>query len=263
MRREDELAGALRALGERLEDEVQVDLSDQVVARLRVAAGDRREGQRLVALALAAALAMCGTAVAATPSLRESVWGWLSGSGVEIRAVDRLPATVPITRGADLGLGRRVEPGEAQERFGGSLPRVGLLGSPDHLFVAADDARGATLTLLWHTRAGLDTTVRASSVGALLTVRRADGPGDPWWIGKAVAPGSEIRFTELDVDGGIEAVWVEGAPHGVTRLDGRRETFRLAANVLVWRLDDRVYRLESALDQSAAERVAVSVAASP
>lgn len=253
-----DLVLALRALGERLEAEPTVDISGGVVSRLSAPTPRRRTRWRAAVVVIAASLVVGATAVAATPVLREAIWGWLAGSGVDVRIVERLPATVSTERLAGLGLGSEVSVSQAERALASPLPRLGLLGPTDRVYLAQAGTR-STVTMLWHSRDGLTTATGSSSVGALLTVRPSQDSADPWWVGKAVAPGSRIGFTTIHLAGEIEAVWIEGTPHAVTGIGGRRETFRLAANVLIWRLDGNVYRLESALERKAAVHVAESL----
>lgn len=255
---ERDLMLALRAVGERVETaEPSVDLSAAVRSRLARPSPAARTRRRLAAAVIATALLVSATA-AATPALRDTVRGWLGGNDVEVRFVDRLPPTVSSARLDELGLGAEIAWPYAERSLPDSLPRVEALGRPDRVFLAV--AEGTPIvTQLWHARDGLTPTAAPLAVGALLSVRPTRDRADPWWVGKVVAPGSRVGFTHLDISGGIDAVWIEGAPHAVTGLGQRRETFRLAANVLIWRLADSVYRLESALDRRTAVAIAESL----
>ena len=254
---ERELELVLRTLGERLRAAPTTDLAPGVV---RVLESTRARGRprRRVTLAVAAVLlVVCAAAVAATPPLRDAVRDWLSSAGVGAQTVDRLPPTVPVAEIAELGLGRRADAAQARRILGVPLPRSPLLGSPDLIFTGAASA-GASVTLLWRASNDLRAAADLPAVGALLTLAPTRDRSAPWWIAKSLGPGSHAEFVDLAGIPGA-AVWIEGAPHTVTGLDGRTARFRLAANVLVWRLGDRVYRLESALGRSAAEQVATTL----
>lgn len=258
---ETDLVLALRALGSRLRSEPTADLAPGVAARLvepaRVGA---RARWRIAAVVAAALLVVSAAAVAGTPRLRDAVRDWLADAvGVDAQQVDRLPPTVPVNAIPGLGLGRRADVAEAERLLRGPLPRSDSLGQPDLIFAGPVGA-GVSVTLLWRASDDLRAAPDLPAVGALLTLAPPRDAGDPWRIGKSLGPGSRAVFVDLATSPRTEGVWIEGAAHAVTMRDGRIETFRLAANVLIWRVGDRVYRLESALDRDSAVEIASTLA---
>jgi hypothetical protein len=94
-------------------------------------------------------------------------------------------------------------------------------------------------------------------VGLLLTAFPGSVPGV---FGKGIPPGTSLE--ELQVDAG-HGYWLEGDPHVFFYLDargqGRTETTRLAANVLIWEQGQLTLRLESVLPKQTALTIAASI----
>jgi hypothetical protein len=76
-------------------------------------------------------------------------------------------------------------------------------------------------------------------------------------FGKLIGPGGNLQ--PVTVNGG-SGFWISGAPHGFffyTRsTSGQADQFRLAGDVLIWNQGALVVRIESALDESKALKVA-------
>lgn len=262
---ERDLELALRALGARLEGAPAPDLWPGVETALagpgRPRPARRRRRLRVAVGAVVAALALATAAVAAAPSLRDEVRSWFADAGVRVETVGTVPATVPPSTIRDLRLGSPVTAAAATRLLGAPPPSSPVLGPPDALLAAAGGA-GPLVTLVWAPRARLPGAPSLPDVGALLTISPARDPGDPYVLGKSLPPGTRVTFVSLGPPTSAEGVWIEGAPHAVTTLDGRTETFRLAANVLLWRRGDRVLRLESVLGREAATAIAGTLAGS-
>lgn len=252
---------ALRALGERLRSEPTADLAGVVAARLTSPRRRSRPARWQLAFALAAvALLLSAVAVAATPRLRDAVRDWLGLAGVRVETVDTLPPTVPAASIPELRLGRRVDAARAMRLLGSPLPSSPIFGTPDRIFATTGDG-GSVITLLWLAGGPLAAEPHLPAVGALLTLATPRYGADPLRLAKQLGLGTRAEFVDLDASPRVEGVWIEGAPHAVTTLDGRTETFRLASNVLIWRFGERVYRLESALGQEEAAAIAATLEA--
>jgi hypothetical protein len=245
---------ALAGLGQRLEAEALApDLVEAVLARLDAPTPlRRRRPWRPVLLAAAVLALLAAGALAASPGLRADLRSWLEGSRIEVRTDTVLPpATIPRSV-PDLGLGVQTPPAEAATRLG--LPRLPQpFGPPDAVLVD----QGPVVTAVWLPGHGLPPVRAVPAVGALLTMLPLAPMSDPMVLGKVLGGGTDVSFVALPGAAGDEGVWIAGAPHAVQLFDGSTLRFRLAANVLVWRVGLVVYRLESALGQDAAISAAV------
>ena len=94
------------------------------------------------------------------------------------------------------------------------------------------------------------------SLGLLLT----EFPGSSPTAAKFVAPGTRVDFVTVN---GEQGEWVTGKPHHFGNVDDqgvfRKESIRLAGNVLLWERHGLVLRLESAVPEAATLRIAASV----
>lgn len=227
----DRLEAALFELGRRVGYPPTPDLGATV--RRRIAAGrcpavGRSWLRAAAAVALAAVLV-----IALVPPVRQAVAGWF-GIGVEF--VDELP---PL--GRELGIGEP-QPLEAVRREAGFTVLVPeLLGDPDEAYL--DDRQRVWLLY----RAGEGRPETAIGGVGVLVAEFPDEAGFP--LAKLVDPA--VTTVEMVTVGGREALWIEGAPHGLVLGTDRA---RLAANTLLWQQDDLTLRIESALtlDESVA-----------
>jgi hypothetical protein len=245
---------ALAGLGRRLEAVApDLDLVDAVLARLDAATPlRRRRPWRPVLLAAAVLALLAAGALAASPGLRADLRSWLEGSRIEVRTDTVLPPVTTARSVPDLGLGVPTAPSAAAARIG--LPRLPQpFGPPDAVLVG----QGPVVTAVWLPSQELPRVGAVPAVGALLTMLPLAPMSDPMVLGKVLGGGTDVSFVTVPGAAGDGGVWIAGAPHAVKLFDGSTLRFRLAANVLVWRVGLVVYRLESALGQDAAIAAAV------
>lgn len=205
----------------------------RAAVRRRITAGRRPAVARTWLRAAAAAALAAVLVIALVPPVRQAVAGWF-GIGVEF--VDELP---PL--GNELGIGEP-RPLEAVRRDAGFAVLVpGLLGDPDEAYL--DDRQRVWLLY----RAGEGRPETAVAGVGVLVAEFPDEAGFP--LAKLVDPA--VTTVELVTVAGREALWIEGAPHGLVLGTDRA---RLAANTLLWQQDDLTLRVESALtlDESVA-----------
>ena len=143
--------------------------------------------------------------------------------------------------------------------FPDASPVAGSLAAfatPDAVYLSQSTA-GSFVTFVYAPRADLPPT-SVEGVGLLLTQFR--GELAPEFVGKMLGPGTTV--TELRVGTG-RALWIAGAPHVLLYRDAqgnvRDDTLRLAGNTLLWERDGVLLRIESALSQDQAVRIAESV----
>jgi hypothetical protein len=193
-------------------------------------------------LALVLALVLVpSVAVAAVPSAREAVLDWLGLASVRVERVTRLPALPALER---LDLGERVASvAAASRRAGFAVVAPEELGVPDGVYVTRD----GIVSLAYEPRAGLP---RDAQTGLGLLVTQARARERPEFLLKSAGPGTAI---EQVLVGGNPAVFLSGAPHGLTfeRPDGTIGQIepRLAGNTLVLERDGLVIRLEARFDR--------------
>ncbi|MCC6831180.1 MAG: hypothetical protein IT200_07510 [Thermoleophilia bacterium] len=248
---------ALGALGARLRQEENPDLTAAVTARIAGTPAHRRRPRRgvLLGVALASAVA-AGGAFAASPGLRDEVRSWLSGAGVDVRTTATAPLPAPPRTVAELGLGQSVTAGRARRATGVVVPAGGVLGPPSTVLLASGPR--PAVSFVWPPSAAAPAVPGTAGVGAVLTVTRPRGPGDPFVLAKSLPAGVTVEF--VHIPGAPEqGVWIAGAPHAVTTLEGRTERFRLAANALLWKADGWLYRLELAAGSGGAVAIAAGL----
>jgi hypothetical protein len=223
-----DLERELRELGAAIALPATPDIAGEVRSRLPLERPDRRRRLLVVALAVLAAVLV---GLAASPA-RTAILRYFGIGAVRIEFVDRLPAVRP---GAPIAPGRQIAPAETPFR----LLRSHLLGEPDRVYVDGD-----VVTLLY----GSPEQVR------LLVTQIGTAELTPDLMKKLVAASTDIRFVEL---AGLPepAVWMEGGSHVVVLPDAPA---RLAGNTLVWAQSGRTLRIEGALDESNAVRIAES-----
>jgi hypothetical protein len=182
----------------------------------------------VLALALLAAVLV---GLAASPA-RTAILRIFGIGAVRIEVVDRLPAVRPS---APIAPGREIAPTETPFR----LLRSDLLGDPDRIYVEGD-----VVTLLY----GSPERVR------LLVTQIGTAELTPDLMKKLVTASTDTSFVDL---AGLPepALWIEGEAHVVVLPDAPP---RLARNTLVWVQSGRTLRIEGALDESDAVRIAES-----
>jgi len=201
-----------------------------------------RQLRRGLTPALLALALLAGTILALSPGARTAVASWLGLQGV-VFLYRPAPAHPTAVVGAPLHLGQRL-----------LLP---ALGPPDEVYLEAL-AHGTQVALVYRPRTGLP-RVGKSQVGLLLTEARGSFGANPVFF-KGLEPGTRVELVQVN---GTQAYWITGKPHLFGYLDDRgvlrMETVRLAGNVLLWARPGLVLRLESALPEAAALRIAASV----
>ena len=205
----------------------------------------RRQLRVLLIAAVLAALVVGGAATAAYIELR----------GATVQTVPTLPSPSP-TRAGPIGV--RLDLGDRYSSVGAAEQAAGFkalvpssLGQPDESYFRQSPG---VLTLVYHPRPGLPAT-SDPEVGAL--VMEANASVSQSSFSKLIAPGGNLQ--PVTVNGG-SGFWISGAPHGFffyTRSNsGQTDQFRLAGDVLIWNQGALVVRIESALDESKALKVA-------
>lgn len=263
---EPDLEAALTDLGARIAFPPTPDLASTVGARL--AAGKRPARplawlpavprRRRVTLALLAALLLAATILALSPAARASLGGWLRLRGVVIVVAPARPAPAPPPVGTRLQLGRRLTMHKAQRQvpFRILTPHLPGLGAPDEVYLGVPPP-GGQVALVYRPRPGLPRAAH-TGVGLLLTEFRATL--DPGIFKKLVFMGTQVRFLSVN---GAPAYWISGQPHLFGYIDANgqfaTENMRLAGNTLLWEAGDLTLRLEGAMSEQMALRIAASV----
>jgi hypothetical protein len=241
---DEELGETLRALEALLLQPRPPDVASEVRAAIRAGRRPRRRlssGARIVILIAAAVLAVATAAAAAKLVI--------DLGGIRIEREPTLTATPTGSPIAGVALGEPITLPEATVAAGFApvVPRE--LGAPDRVWLTSGtNAFGEPDTVLvamaWRSRPGLP-RIPGTPFGASLI----EVSGDVDLLVKHVgAPFDHLQ--EAD------AYWID-APHEVELLtrDGTR-VFPVTANVLLWQRGNLALRLETALPQQQAIRVA-------
>lgn len=211
--------------------------------------------RRTLAIALAAFLLACGSAMAASSAIRDAVLDLLGLGGVEIRRVPD-PPSAPV-RAPEAGLGRRVAVQEARERPRYRVPEPHLpdLGAPSAAYFRRFPP-GGQVAFFYDLPAGGGGPEAPGQL--LFSVFR--GGEITRYIEKSLGPGT--RAEEVTVHGRA-AIWLSGRPHSFVYRDAagqlKNETLRLAGNTLLWERNGLTLRLEGAPTREEALRIAASV----
>jgi hypothetical protein len=263
------LEGELRALGRGLAVPPAPPMAASVRERIergtrpdrgglleRLLATGRASGWRPAVTALAVVLVVLAGALA-IPPVRTGLAHLLHIRGVDLqRAPHPLPSMSPSPAGpGSLRLGDRSTLAQAQAAAGFRVLVPEALGDPDQVYVLTG-SYGAAVTLVYLPRPGLAET-HGTGVGLLLTEVR--GTVDRPLLGKLAGPDTQVTEVGVGKDPGF---WLTGAPHQIAVQLGQDihpEYLRLAGDTLVWGDGARVWRIESALDQQSAVRVAGSL----
>ena len=163
---------------------------------------------------------------------------------------------VPVAPGATLGLGAQVALADLDARAGFPVvwPADPATGTPDAAYV--DRAAGGQVALVWYSREGLPGTLEPG-VGLILT--EFMGAVDDGFYSKALGSGTKVRPVTVH---GERAFWLTGDPHFLfyTGPDGAIQDPRgWIGDALIWARGPITYRLETALGQDAAIRLAESM----
>jgi hypothetical protein len=197
-----------------------------------------RGRRRTVALGIAMAVLLAGTAAAISP-VRHAIERVFGINGAVVERVPQLPPLPKATR-SSLHLGHPIPVADARHAasFAALLPPRGVTSA----YVSNDVAGG-----------------RISLIAGRLLVIEFRGTSRPF-IFKMVAVGTRVARAQVVGD---PAAYLEGAPHEVIFLDAhgnpRTDEVRLAGNVLLWQHGSLTLRIEGARSLRAALAVARSL----
>ena len=234
----------LRVLASSLDWADEPDVAPLIAARIAEERPRRPARPRLLALAVAVAVAALLAALAVPPA-RTAILDWLGIGGARITRVDELPSLSP-TPGLEI-LGGRATLDEARARAGF---RVAAPPDdeppPDEVLLT----QGVRVTYVWRD----DDRVR------LLVTQFPGDATDPGLVKKFAAAGT--RLEELEVDG-YRALWLEGGPHAVLFVapDGavRDDAGWLAGNTLLVDVDGVTVRIEADIERRDALELARAI----
>lgn len=288
-----DLERRLRTLGRQITFPPTPPLAQSVRQRLAAPPASRsvfrRPAARRFVFALAALVAASVVVLIAVPGARTALAGRLGLPGIEIRQVPsspRLPVTatpLPATStavpgaapamtataeptvaptatvqplGDRLHLGQPVALSAAQQQVSFPILLPAQLGPPDAVYVASASP-GGEVTLVYPPRAGLPVTTE-TGVGLLLG--EFQGRTDQVFISKMAGPGTTIVPVTV---AGQPGFWLSGQPHEFLYQDAggvaHQQTLRLADNTLIWTHGTVTLRIESALSEDEAVRIATTV----
>lgn len=255
---DNELAAALKALGERLEYPETPDLASAVRQEL-----DSRTAPRSglldfprpwLAAAAVLILLVVGAALIYSGS-RTAVADWFDIPGFTLVADD--PDDQPAL-GEPLDLGEQISLDEARAAvdFEIMTPEHDLLGEPDEVYLDQNPVGGA-VSFVYHGDDDLP-AAEETGVGALLT--QFQGELNPGLYAKQVPNGVTVERLSIN---NAEALWISGPPHTVSFVDADgdliEDTLRFAGNTLIWQDGDLTLRLESALDRETTIAIAATL----
>jgi hypothetical protein len=235
------------------------DLSSRV-GRLLPEQPERRltgpkRGRRVALVVAALILLAAGTAIAASPGLRDSVLDLFRLSGTTVERTTPIPSA-PVRPGNGLDLGARTTLRSARRALPFHVLVPARVGRPRGVFLRAR-AVGGYVSLSYRATHGLP---EARETGLGLLVSEFRGRFDPDYLGKIVGLGTRVRRFSID---GAPAAWLSGAPHdfyyrGPSGRE-RQRTLRLAANVLLVERGGVLVRLEGGFHRAKAVSIARSL----
>lgn len=196
----------------------------------------RRATFRRAAIAFAS-VSVIALVLIVSPQARQAVAGLLEAAGIKISVTEE-----PLVPGALLDLGSPVslEVAKASVDFSIRSPAGASPGEPDGIYLD----QGDHVNMVWR---GGDRLPAAGSIDVTLLFSQ-------WSAGKVSSSGVKTvtpdatTVKSLLVEGSA-GLWIEGASHNLTLLDGEGNTLiestRLAANVLLWDFEGVNYRIET------------------
>lgn len=197
-----------------------------------------------VAVALAVTLALSVTA-------RRAVADLLGVAGIRVTFGDDPPSS-PRPPGR-VRFGERVSRAAASERAGFRVSIPAAVAAEPALYFDASVGDRGMVSVVYPRGAGT-----LADVDLLLSQFVASVPEE--YVKKLVTMGSDVTYTDVE---GLPAFWIAGTPHFFfyEERDGevRRETVRLAGDVLVWEEGGVTYRVEGARSLEDARRIAESL----
>jgi hypothetical protein len=270
---DDALGAALRDLSTAIEWPTAVaapggpDLATRVRVRIQDAgasgasASSGRRAWRPARWALIAALiallalaAVAGASWLGLPGLRLQLGG---GPASPPPTVSPSATAPPGPAGEGLGLGEPVALDQLDTVAGRhiALPIDPLLGPPDAAWV--DRTRARQVALVWRARPDLPAT---TDPGIGLILMSFDGSIHPAYYDKVIDAGTDVTPVTVDGHAGF---WIDGDPHvffyetgGNGIVDDPR---RWVGQALIWSDEGTTYRIETALQQADAIRIAESL----
>lgn len=266
------LERALQELGRSLGYVPPDDLRRNVLARIATAPAppvpwwDRlaspRHGFRPALIALAVVLLAAAVAV---PGVRAAAGEILRIGGVEIF---RMPAAPVPSRSAPAGSPRptatptfgtlvTLEMARARAGYPFPVPADPALGLPDEVYLRSLRDNATQVTLVYRQRAGIPVSPFA---GVSAVVVYLPGTFERGFLGKVAGPGTQVELVRVN---GSDGAWLSGQPHQLLYRNGAQteaDELRLAGNTLVWQLGPTTVRIEAAVDQATALRIAGTMA---
>jgi hypothetical protein len=153
-------------------------------------------------------------------------------------------------------LGRPSDLAGARAALGEDLRLAQALGEPDEVYLGTG-AWQDRVALVYHAAAGAPTV--ADGLG-LIVMEWRGGIDDR--MARKWLQDRDGHAEVVDIDGD-RGYWVSGLPHAIEYLDEvsgvRRTSSRLVGDVLVWQVEDTVYRIESPLGRDATLAIAESM----
>lgn len=267
------LEQALGGIGRSLAYAPPADLRQTVLARLAAAPAPRtpwwdriaspRHGLRPALAAFAVLLLALALAV---PGVRAAAGEILRFGGIEIF---RAPAPAPsapaspspagtVRPSPTPAFGTPVTLAEARARAGYpiSVPTDAALGTPDEIYLRTLREGAWQVTLVYRQRVGIPVSPFAGVSAAVVYL---PGTFDQAFLGKSAGPNTLVQLVRVnDSDG----AWLAGEPHQVLYRNGSQidpDELRLAGNTLVWQQGPTTVRIEAAVDQATALRIAATM----
>jgi hypothetical protein len=213
------------------------------LARPRLSLPRRR---RTALLVVAAVVLLAAAAVAAKVVI--------DLGALTIETIPGRPTSLPSVVASGPTLGHPATLREAQQEAGFVAHMPHALGAPDAVWVdGAQD--GARIVLAW-SASGTLPAIDGLPWGAVLYEFR----GEMEQASKTVfAEGNTFENVAVD---GHDGSWITGVHElDLVTDDGRYDRYRVTGNVLVWKAEGLVLRLETSLDEAAAVRIGESTSA--
>lgn len=267
------LEQALHDVGRSLAYAPPADLRRTVLARLAAAPAPRtpwwdnirspRQGLRPALAAFAVLLLALALAV---PAVRTAAGEILRIGGIDIfrgpaptAPAPTAPArpspsgTIPPSPTPLFGVPVTIDEARARAGYPLAVPTDQALGLPDEVYLRTLRGGATQVTLVYRQRAGIPVSPFA---GVSAVVVFLPGTLEPGALGKVAGPGTTIEL--VSVNGGSGA-WLSGQPHQIFYRSGvgfEADDLRLAGNTLVWQQGPVTVRIEAAVDQATALRIA-------
>jgi hypothetical protein len=252
---DDALGRAVAATARQIDWPAAPDLADRVsntlrdqerhpsLARPRLSLPRRRRTLLLVA---AAVLLLAAAALAAKAII--------DLGALTIDTIPGPPTALPSAAASGPTLGHPATLADAEREAGFSAELPATLGAPDAIWVDTPQG-GARIVLAW-SASGTLPAIDDLPWGTILI----EFHGQLEQAAKLIfTEGNTFKSVEVD---GQDGIWIAGEHElDLVADDGTYTRYRVTGNVLVWKIDGVLLRLETSLDQAAAVRIAESVPA--